>query len=179
MEPIYETDRLYLSKPTLEFAEAIFTGYANDPKVTTYMSWAPHTSVQDTVDFLQKVVQAWEDRTEYSYVISIKTTGEVIGMIGAMVPSSFHYRIGYVLGANHWGKGYTTEALQRIMDEAMAQPEVHRVDAICDCNNTGSWKVMEKAGMEREAMLRKFILEPNLSDQPQDIFVYAKIKETV
>ena len=143
MELSYETDRLYLRKPTLEDAKAIFTGYANDPKVTTYMSWAPHSAVQDTVEFLQKMVKAWGNKTEYSYVISIKSTGEVIGMIGAMVPAPFHFRIGYVIGSKHWGMGYTTEALQRIMEASMSQPKVHRVDAICDCKQ---YRFMEGNG---------------------------------
>jgi [ribosomal protein S5]-alanine N-acetyltransferase len=36
--------------------------------------------------------------------------------------------------------------------------------------------VMEKVGMQREGILRKYIVHPNISDEPRDSFMYAIVK---
>ena len=44
----FETERLTLRKPSLDDAQHIFNEYAQNAKVTKYMSWLPHTSVETT-----------------------------------------------------------------------------------------------------------------------------------
>ena len=48
-----------------------------------------------------------------------------------------------------------TEVVRAVTDWALAQPEVHRVWAVCDVENLASARVMEKAGMAREGKLRR------------------------
>jgi len=42
-----------------------------------------------------------------------------------------------------------TEAVQKVVDWALKQPEIYRVWAVCDVDNVGSARVMAKAGMTR------------------------------
>lgn len=42
--------------------------------------------------------------------------------------------------------------------------------------NGASARVMEKAGMEREGRLRRYIRHPNLGDLPRDVFLHSYIR---
>jgi RimJ/RimL family protein N-acetyltransferase len=69
-----------------------------------------------------------------------------------------------------------TEALHALIDWAFQQPTIYRVYATTDVENAASRRVMEKAGMSCEGVLRKFILHPSLSAVPRDSFIYAIVK---
>ena len=70
-----------------------------------------------------------------------------------------------------------TEVVRAVADWALAQPEVHRVWAVCDVDNLASARVLEKAGMECEGRLRRWFLHPNVSAAPRDCWCYARVKE--
>ena len=93
----------------------------------------------------------------------------------------FHIRgstvgLGYVIARLHQGKGYATEATRAIIHWAFQQPTIYRVNASTDLENVASQKVLEKAGMLREGLLRKYIVHPNISDIPRDSYIYAITK---
>ena len=50
---------------------------------------------------------------------------------------------------------------------------IWRLGAVCDIDNRASARVMEKAGMQREGILRRWMLHPNISAEPRDCFSYA------
>jgi RimJ/RimL family protein N-acetyltransferase len=47
---------------------------------------------------------------------------------------------------------------------------------VCDIDNYGSKRVMEKAGMQYEGILRRWTVHPNVSSTPRDCHVFAKVK---
>lgn len=58
--------------------------------------------------------------------------------------------IGYIVNQNFQRKGYALEAITAVIDNAFANG-VHRVFAECDPRNECSWKLLERAGLDREA----------------------------
>ena len=68
------------------------------------------------------------------------------------------------------------EAASAVVDWALAQPQIYRVWAICDHENLASARVMEKIGMQREGLMRRGIVHPNISDEPRDCWVYARVR---
>ena len=74
------------------------------------------------------------------------------------------------------GKGYMTEAARAIIHWAFQQPTIYRVYATTGVDNIASQRVMEKAGMQREGLLRKYIVHPNISDEPRDSYMYAIVR---
>jgi [ribosomal protein S5]-alanine N-acetyltransferase len=60
----------------------------------------------------------------------------------------------------------------------LAAPSVWRVQAYCDPENGASARVLEKAGLVREGLLRRYIVTPNLGDEPRDVYVYALVRDT-
>jgi ribosomal-protein-alanine N-acetyltransferase len=68
------------------------------------------------------------------------------------------------------------EAAQAVSDYVLEQPAMYRVWAVCDVDNTASARVMEKIGMQREGLMRRGVLHPNISSEPRDCWLYAKVK---
>src|SRR5687767_6414928 len=104
-----ETVRLVLRKPRLSDVRAIFEGWAQDQEVTRYLTWRPHERIEQTQEFVQSCIRAWESETRFPYMITLKVNGEVIGMIDPRIEGP-KVGIGYVAARAHWGKGYVPEA---------------------------------------------------------------------
>ena len=167
-----ETERLLLRKPHMEDVSVIFMGWAQDQEVTRYLTWRPHERIQQTQDFVRSCLTAWEQGTRFPYMLTLKETGEAIGMIDPRIEGP-KVGIGYAAARPHWGKGYITEATRAIIDWAFQQPSIYRVYATTDLENSASRRVLEKVGMQCEGVLRKYILHPNISDIPRDSYMYA------
>jgi [ribosomal protein S5]-alanine N-acetyltransferase len=167
-----ETERLVLRKPHLDDARAIFEGWAQDEEVTRYLTWRPHERIEQTQEFVQSCIRAWESKTRFPYMLTLKGTREVIGMIDPCIEGP-KVSIGYVAARVYWGKGYVPEATRAIIDWAFQQPPIYRVYATTDLENVASRRVLEKVGMQCEGILRKYIFHPNISDIPRDSSMYA------
>lgn len=57
---------------------------------------------------------------------------------------------GFRYNREYWGQGYGTEALGAILCLGFEELGLHRISLICDPENTGAWRVMEKNGLRRE-----------------------------
>ena len=174
MHPPYEfaTDRLHLRLPRRDDAPAIFAAWTQDPDVTRYLTWRPHKNVDESYAILDLIAKLWRNGETFSYAITVKGDDTLIGMI-TIHPDGFKPSIGYVLARPHWGKGYMTEAVRAVTDWLLRQPDIYRVFATCDVDNPASAKVMEKAGMKYEGLLRRYMVHPNVSDEPRDCLMYA------
>ena len=84
-----------------------------------------------------------------------KASGELVGHCGmkrvdnALAPNRGDHEIGWVVRQDRWRQGYAHEAMQGVIGwafETIGAP--HLVALTCDAN-VGSWKLMEKLGMER------------------------------
>ena len=171
-ERVITTDRLVLRPPTLADAEPIFRGYAQDPEVTRYLIWRPHRSIEEMEAFLRTCIDGWERGDSLQWVITRKTDDAVIGMLAARI-EGHRVSVGYVLARAEWGKGYVPEALRAAIDVLWSRPGIYRIWAVCDVENQASARVMEKVGMAREGVLKRYILHPNVSDEPRDVYCYA------
>jgi Acetyltransferase (GNAT) domain/Aldehyde dehydrogenase family len=83
---------------------------------------------------------------------------------------------GYVLARPWWRQGLVTEVLTEVTVWALRQPSVFRIGAVCDFENIGSARVLEKSGFIREGLLRRWLLHPNISDEPRDCYSYARVR---
>jgi RimJ/RimL family protein N-acetyltransferase len=173
-QPNITAGRLRLRPPELADAEVIFLAYAQDPEVTRYLIWRPHRSISDTQAFVRRCMDGWRNGTEHSWVITRAADSGIIGMMAARPDGEHRASVGYVLARAAWGQGYASEALRAVIEAIwMQQPQVFRIWAVCDVDNPASARVMEKAGMQREGRLARFIVHPNLSDEPRDVYLYA------
>jgi ribosomal-protein-alanine N-acetyltransferase len=154
-------------------AAAIFTGYAQDPEVTRFLTWRPHRQITDTEAYVARCLSA---ATSRSYVITGRGSREIAGAFDLRYGSAGRLGFGYVLARACWGQGLMTEALTAVADWALRQPGIWRIGDVCDTENLASARVMEKAGLVREGVLRRWAMHPNVSAEPRDCISYAKVK---
>lgn len=170
-----ETARLSLRPPVTEDADAVFEKYAQDRNVTRYLTWRPHENIEETRAYLTCCVNAWSEGTAFPWALIRREDSEFVGMLEARI-DSYKMDLGYVLAQSQWGKGYMPEAVRTVIDWAMNQSSIFRIWAVCDIENHGSTRVLEKVGMKREGILRRWIIHPNLSDEPRDCYCYSIVK---
>ena len=170
-----ETERLVLRAPQLSDAQSIFRGYARDAEVTRYLMWRPHDDARVTERFVAECLAAWEQGARFPWVVTLKDDGELVGMVELRL-NGFKADVGYVIARRWWGRGFATEALRPVVEWALAAPGIYRVWALCDVANAASARVLEKVGMQREGVLRRNLLHPNVSEEPRDAYCYAAVK---
>ena len=144
-----ETARLILRRFAVADAPAMFRNWANDPEVTKYLTWPPHTSVDVTESLLHTWVKNYEQPDYYQWAIVLKELGEPIGSI-AVVDTDHacsSMEIGYCISRVWWHQGIMTEALNAVMDELFERTECSSITARHDPRNPNSGAVMRKCGM--------------------------------
>lgn len=167
-----ETARLKLRAPDPSDAEAMFAAYTQDSDVARYMVWKPHASLDTTLDFITSCDAQWNAGSALPYIITLKASGQLIGMLEAR-PRSHIVNIGYVLARSQWGQGLMVEAIEALTAIALRLPGIFRIEATCDIDNRPSARVLEKSGFVLEGRLARHTVHPNISAEPRDCFIYA------
>jgi RimJ/RimL family protein N-acetyltransferase len=171
-----ETERLLLRGPVISDAQQLFESYTSDACVTRFLSWRPHASAEETKAYINACLARWAIAAGSPYFIESKASrGKAIGAI-KMRRQGTRVSFGFVLSRHHWGHSLMPEALRALTDWALRQSTIWRASAACDAENVASARVMEKAGMAFEGILRRAITAPNMSPEPRDCRLYAKVR---
>jgi ribosomal-protein-alanine N-acetyltransferase len=79
-------------------------------------------------------------------------------------------QIGYWMGEEYAGRGYMGAAIALLLDHAFGTMRLNRIEAACIPRNERSIRVLEKAGFQREGLLRSYL---RINEAWQDHFLYA------
>ncbi len=171
----FHTERLILRPIDIADVAAIFHCWAQDPAVAQFLVWRPHATPADTACYVNSRVNAPQHLTR-TFILTGRHDTTVRGAFELRRNGPHRLEFGYVLARAWWGQGLMTEALSTVVDWAMRQPRLFRIGSVCDVNNLGSARVMEKAVLLREGVLRRWSVHPNISDEPRDCFSYARVR---
>ncbi|MGH9839600.1 MAG: GNAT family N-acetyltransferase [Blastocatellia bacterium] len=108
---------------------------------------------------------------------AVAVNDQVAGGIGLKLKDDIYRRtaeIGYWLGEEFWGRGIMPEAVRALTDWSFASFDLVRIYAGIFEYNSASMRVLEKAGYQYEARLRKHITKEG---QTFDDVIYAIIRE--
>ena len=152
-----ETDRLILRRFVIEDADEMYNNWANDDEVTKYLTWPTHNSVDVTKYILNGWIEKYKNDNFYNWAIVLKETGQVIGNISVVelredIESAI---VGYCMSRSLWGQGIMPEALGEVIAFLFDEVGLNRVAAEHDVNNPKSGRVMQKAGMRFDGILRQ------------------------
>lgn len=169
------TSRLLLRKYSLSDIDDMFKNYANDERVTKYLSWKAYNNAEDIRPFLEMVLQDYEKESTYNWAIEYE--GEMIGSISVMSVDDLrnNCEVGYCIGYDYWNKGITSEALAAVIEFLFEEVGMHRVLAKHDVENPASGEVMKKCGMTYEGRFREYYLRYDGSYS--DAIVYGVVNE--
>jgi len=170
-----DTDRLVLHRPAIADLDAIYSRYASDPDVVTYVGFPMHRSIADARAFLAASDGQWEQWPAGPYAIVSREDGRLLGGTGFAFETAYRAMTGYVLAKDAWGRGYATEALGAIVALAPSLG-IRRLYALCHIDHRPSARVLEKCGFELEGILHSYTEFPNLAPGvPADVRCYALI----
>ncbi|WP_309605656.1 GNAT family N-acetyltransferase [Phenylobacterium sp.] len=166
------TERLLLRAFTPDDFDDVHA-YATEDAVVRYMDWGPNT-LEETKVFLGRSLEAqlsWP-RSDVNLAIQHLADGKVIGAIrlGVKDEATRTGDIGYSIASAYWRQGLVTEAAGAMLRAGFEVLGLHRIWAECDVRNAGSYGVMEKLGMRREAHFRK---DKRARDGWRDSYLYA------
>lgn len=153
-----ETERLILRKFNERDALAAFNNWTSDEKVTEFLRWPAHKSIETTESVLKEWINLYKNNDFYQWAIVLKENGNnPIGTISVVDKNEKLdiVHIGYCIGRNWWNQGITSEAFSSIIPVLFDIVKVNRIEAQHDPNNPGSGKVMVKCGLKYEGTLRQ------------------------
>lgn len=130
---------------------------ANNPEVEKFLrdGFPSPYSYDDALEFISMALASDPDRVWFFAVVeNDRPVGSISCTFGTNV-----YRcsaeIGYFIGREFCGRGIATAAVKLISEKAFERPEIVRLTAEPFSHNSASRKVLEKAGYECEAILRR------------------------
>ena len=170
------SDRLIIRKFTINDYNEMFLNWASDPLTSKFLDWNVHSSPEIS----KNVVQSWIDDYEngiYNWVVELKDSHQLIGSI-SVVNSNLNAKtveIGYCYGSKFWNNGYASEALKTVIEFFFTKTDILLVEAQHISGNPASGKVMQKAGMKLDGILRQRRLN-KFTKNLDDLVVYSITK---
>ncbi|GAA1949643.1 GNAT family protein [Nocardioides panacihumi] len=153
-EVVITGSRLELARFDESDVEAVHA-FAADPVVCRFTGWGPNT-LADTRKFVADATRVRSDR----YDLAVIRGQELIGSASVWTTSPEHLvgELGYTIRRDCWGHGYASEVAHLLVDLGFEKLGLERLAATCDPANTASVRVLEKAGLQREGLLRGLLL---------------------
>jgi RimJ/RimL family protein N-acetyltransferase len=123
--------------------------------VSRWLTQAPAT--------LEEYRATFEDPTRLAKTLIIELDGAVVGDLMLRVEDGWaqaevveqargvQAELGWALHPDHSGHGYATEAVRELIRICFEDLGLRLVTAGCFADNEGSWRLMERVGMRREA----------------------------
>jgi RimJ/RimL family protein N-acetyltransferase len=158
LRPTYPiaTPRLLLRPLTEDDLDVVYDIHRR-PDVMRYLYELPRTREETKAIIAKRIPNTVlaKGGDELSMAVVLKETGQVIGTAVLKWLSAEHQQgeVGYVLHPDQHGHGYATEAAKALIDIGFRDVKLHRIIGNLDARNTASARVLEKAGMRREAHL--------------------------
>ncbi|MDZ4273319.1 MAG: GNAT family N-acetyltransferase [Erythrobacter sp.] len=103
-----------------------------------------------------------------------RATGDIVGHCGLrrvahpLAPNPHDFEIGWLVREDRWRRGYALEAMRAVVDWGFGVIGAPQIVALTCAANVGSWRLMEKLGMDRREDLD--FADPG---EPEPIIQYA------
>ncbi|MGN0479104.1 MAG: GNAT family N-acetyltransferase [Hominenteromicrobium sp.] len=146
-----ESERLLFRKYRKEDF-AVFYDMLSNPENMKYRSSDPkrEDEVRAYVDWGIKCAEQ-SPCINYRYAVVLKETGELIGSCELAFTDKDPAELAWELHRKYWRRGYGTEIGRTLLKLGFERLGLRRIVADCNTLNKGSYGIMEKIGMRREA----------------------------
>ncbi|CAK9154399.1 unnamed protein product [Ilex paraguariensis] len=133
-----------------------FMVWATDDEVSRFCIWDTYTSREQALSYIQDIA------IPHPWLKAICLENRPVGAISVTPNSGIdgcRGELGYVLAHQYWGKGIVTRAVKMVASTIfMERPHLRRLEALVDVDNLGSQRVLDKAGFQREGVLRNYLI---------------------
>jgi [ribosomal protein S5]-alanine N-acetyltransferase len=154
--PTLHSERLTL-RPLCRADAHSIAEQAGDRRVARYLADVPSPfPLPLAMNWVAARIDRWTRGGGPTYAITERSVGPMlIGTISMRsMPRDRRAELGYWLGHARWGRGFASEAVQRVLRWAFDESDLHRVYAQVIAGNQRSHRVLVKAGMVLEGTRR-------------------------
>ncbi|MCO7227470.1 GNAT family N-acetyltransferase [Pleionea sp. CnH1-48] len=151
MDILVDTPRLQMRKFTLDDIDAVFE-FSAHPDVVRYTGDAGLVKTkEDAKGIIEDIwLKEYEQYGYARYALIHKEDNRVIGFCGVKYePDLGAPDIGYRMLPEYWGQGLGYEAASTTLEFAKHTLGLERIVGEVAEENIGSWKILEKCGMQR------------------------------
>ncbi len=155
--PTLQTQRLLLRRMETSDAPELFF-LRSDPQVMKYIDRKPAASIQEAIDFIDKINGEIDKNNNITWAISLLTDpGVMIGNITywRFDRPNFRGEIGYVLHPAFWRQGIMKEAIHKVLAFGFDVMKMHSVEANINVGNDASAAILQACGFRKEAHFRE------------------------
>lgn len=134
-----------------------------DEEVTRWMDTIPQPYREpEARSWIELATKYWREGTSAPFAVTDAASGEVLGGVGFgwVAGEQGVGEVGYWLRRDARGRGLTTRAVQLVTRWAFETLTCERLQLRADEQNLPSQRVAEKAGFEREGVLRSVHFNP-------------------
>ena len=150
-----ETERLVIR--TFEARDVgPWLAMVTDPEVRRFLPAGPAPTTELAVRIIGERQAMEREHGHAMWAVEDKTTGTFVGQCGLRpvdegagpeIDLAYHYT------PASWNKGYATEAAIAVIGHGLGPVGLAAIMAVVVPENTGSWRVMEKAGMRYQGLV--------------------------
>lgn len=135
---------------------AAVRAYASDEQVLRHVLYErrDEASLRQHLDRVL-ASQSIRPRRAWELAVVVTRTNRVIGTCDLALAGAREADLGYMLARAYWGRGYATEVASALLEVAFGVLRVERVSALVDVRNDRSRRVLEKAGLQWEGLLKR------------------------
>lgn len=129
--------------------EAIYLALFDDPRVTLHL---PKRSRKEQIEIFRKAIEGYKTNSGLGrWGIFNNIDGDFIGMclLRNYYDEEGRIELGYSLRHKYWGKGIASEMAIIMVSYALTHADPNEIVGVTTLGNTGSQKVLEKAGLIR------------------------------
>jgi RimJ/RimL family protein N-acetyltransferase len=126
-----------------------------DPEVTKWVGDENGLSREDTWRRMAYWIGHWELRGYGQWALIERDSGRLVGRTGLLQPENWPgLEVGWLVGREHWGRGFATEAGRSSIDWARDTLGADHIVSLIEDANERSARVAQKLGMELEGRTR-------------------------
>jgi [ribosomal protein S5]-alanine N-acetyltransferase len=149
--------------------------YLNDLTVFNNTLMIPNPYTEASADFYLNLCRNAEKSNGFvtNFAIRDRASGNLIGGCGRFVKDIHKDEIGYWLAEPFRNRGIMSAVINGFCEHLFDTTDLVRIEAIVFAENMASAKTLEKAGFQREGLMRKYVVKIG---EMKDVFMYSRLK---
>lgn len=179
-------DQIILKAYEKSFTPLLFEA-AYESRGGEFSRWMPWChedyTIEESRTFVEKTEEnwrhsenIWQRGMEFGYAIFDAKTEKFLGGVGLNQPNEEHnfYNLGYWVRVSSQKRGVASRATHLLAKAAFEDLPVNRIEILAAVENIPSQKAAEKAGAQREGVLRKRL---SIGGRIHDAVIFSFVRE--
>jgi RimJ/RimL family protein N-acetyltransferase len=153
---VLKNNVLYMKKLTHKYT-GVFHAMFNSKVMTRYMTIPYPLDRRWVSRYIKVAMDKFDKGDKYTWGVFRKLTNTFLGVavIKNIDDENKVCEVGYAIGQKYWRRGFTSMAASLVIDYAIKELDINRIEIRVDCENENSCKFIENLGAVQEGVIRQ------------------------